>query len=226
MGVIRRALMVVLSVVGRPYTTLCGVGAAASFQLPSSHHSCGDKQTQDAQLKRGPFCSPYTPSLSLLFIPRWCVRYLSQQIVPPVSRLCEPIEGTSTAILAEKMGLDVSKFTSHVSSRANQAVLTLKATYIRRLATSSVGVAKCYARVYIPCCMTVVPRLASHRIASPTITCHPILRWVGFLGVALPSERCTYIHSSLATARVICLETDSPPNTPRSPICVAHHSSH
>lgn len=42
-------------------------------------------------------------------------RYLSQQIVPPVSRLCEPIEGTSMAILAEKMGLDVSKFTSHVS---------------------------------------------------------------------------------------------------------------
>ncbi|CAM9853488.1 unnamed protein product, partial [Laminaria digitata] len=39
--------------------------------------------------------------------------YLSQQIVPPVSRLCEPIEGTSLAVLAEKMGLDASKFTSH-----------------------------------------------------------------------------------------------------------------
>ncbi|CAM9985239.1 unnamed protein product [Ectocarpus fasciculatus] len=42
--------------------------------------------------------------------------YLNQQIVPPVSRLCEPIEGTSMAVLAEKMGLDVSKFTSHVSA--------------------------------------------------------------------------------------------------------------
>ena len=44
-------------------------------------------------------------------------RYLSQQIVPPVSRLCEPIEGTSLAVLAEKMGLDSSKFTSHVSDQ-------------------------------------------------------------------------------------------------------------
>lgn len=35
--------------------------------------------------------------------------------MPPISRLCEPIEGTSLAILAEKMGLDASKFTSHVS---------------------------------------------------------------------------------------------------------------
>ena len=41
-------------------------------------------------------------------------RYLSQQIVPPVSRLCEPIEGTSMAVLAERMGLDASKFASHV----------------------------------------------------------------------------------------------------------------
>lgn len=42
-------------------------------------------------------------------------RYLNQQIVPPVSRLCEPIEGTSMAILAEKMGLDASKFALSVS---------------------------------------------------------------------------------------------------------------
>ncbi|CBJ49021.1 conserved unknown protein [Ectocarpus siliculosus] len=42
--------------------------------------------------------------------------YLNQQIVPPVSRLCEPIEGTSMAVLAEKMGLDASKFTSHANA--------------------------------------------------------------------------------------------------------------
>lgn len=56
------------------------------------------------------------PKHPRLFLSRPLCRYLSQQIVPPVSRLCEPIEGTSMAILAEKMGLDVSKFTSHVSS--------------------------------------------------------------------------------------------------------------
>lgn len=32
--------------------------------------------------------------------------YLTQQILPPIARLCEPIEGTSLAILAERLGLD------------------------------------------------------------------------------------------------------------------------
>ena len=36
--------------------------------------------------------------------------YLSNQILPPVSRLCEPIEGTSQAIISEKLGLDASKY--------------------------------------------------------------------------------------------------------------------
>eukprot|EP00985_Skeletonema_marinoi_P027904 scaffold23518_cov225-Skeletonema_marinoi.AAC.19 len=38
--------------------------------------------------------------------------YLAQQILPPISRLCEPIEGTSPGILAEKLGLDSSKYNS------------------------------------------------------------------------------------------------------------------
>lgn len=36
--------------------------------------------------------------------------YLSTQILPPVSRLCEPIEGTSAAIISERLGLDASKY--------------------------------------------------------------------------------------------------------------------
>ena len=36
--------------------------------------------------------------------------YLTQQILPPIARLCEPIEGTSTAQLAERLGLDAAKF--------------------------------------------------------------------------------------------------------------------
>jgi len=36
--------------------------------------------------------------------------YLTTQILPPISRLCEHIEGTSQGILAEKLGLDASKF--------------------------------------------------------------------------------------------------------------------
>jgi DNA polymerase alpha subunit A len=36
--------------------------------------------------------------------------YLSTQILPPIARLCEPIEGTSPAILSERLGLDASKY--------------------------------------------------------------------------------------------------------------------
>eukprot|EP00937_MAST-01D_sp_MAST-1D-sp2_P000600 g600.t1 len=36
--------------------------------------------------------------------------YLTQQIHPPVSRLIEPIEGTSSAAIAEHMGLDAARF--------------------------------------------------------------------------------------------------------------------
>jgi DNA polymerase alpha subunit A len=35
--------------------------------------------------------------------------YLAQQILPPISRLCEPIEGTSQAILSQQLGLDSSR---------------------------------------------------------------------------------------------------------------------
>jgi DNA polymerase alpha subunit A len=42
---------------------------------------------------------------------------LTQQILPPVSRLCEPIDGTSRQILAERLGLDASRY-----NHANQAI--------------------------------------------------------------------------------------------------------
>ena len=36
--------------------------------------------------------------------------YLSMQILPPIARLCDPIEGTSQQILAEKLHLDVKRY--------------------------------------------------------------------------------------------------------------------
>lgn len=41
--------------------------------------------------------------------------YLTQQILPPVGRLCEPIEGTSQARLAECLGLDTSRYSAHIT---------------------------------------------------------------------------------------------------------------
>lgn len=43
--------------------------------------------------------------------------YLSLQVLPPVERLCDPIEGTDRALLAECLGLDPNRF------RAQQAVI-------------------------------------------------------------------------------------------------------
>jgi DNA polymerase alpha subunit A len=43
--------------------------------------------------------------------------YLSLQVLPPVERLCDPIEGTDRARLAECLGLDPNRF------RAQQAVI-------------------------------------------------------------------------------------------------------
>lgn len=42
--------------------------------------------------------------------------YLSNQILPPIARLCEPIEGTSQARLAEVMGLDASRFKTYLDT--------------------------------------------------------------------------------------------------------------
>lgn len=41
--------------------------------------------------------------------------YLTQQILPPVSRLCEPIEGLSAGLIAERLGLDSSKYNQRSS---------------------------------------------------------------------------------------------------------------
>mmetsp|Transcript_36596 Transcript_36596/g.40877 ORF Transcript_36596/g.40877 Transcript_36596/m.40877 type:complete len:1641 (-) Transcript_36596:110-5032(-) len=41
--------------------------------------------------------------------------YLTQQILPPVSRLCEPIEGLSQGLIAQRLGLDSAKFTQRPS---------------------------------------------------------------------------------------------------------------
>lgn len=44
--------------------------------------------------------------------------YLTQQILPPVSRLCEPIAGTSQQRLATCLGLDAARFAARVGGAA------------------------------------------------------------------------------------------------------------
>jgi DNA polymerase alpha subunit A len=42
--------------------------------------------------------------------------YLTQQILPPISRLCEPIDGTSQQMLAQKLGLDAARYSQLTGS--------------------------------------------------------------------------------------------------------------
>jgi DNA polymerase alpha subunit A len=47
--------------------------------------------------------------------------YLTQQILPPISRLVEPIEGLSQGVIAEKLGLDSTKY-NHVTRSSGAEV--------------------------------------------------------------------------------------------------------
>ncbi|KAF9006961.1 hypothetical protein BDQ17DRAFT_1351161 [Cyathus striatus] len=46
--------------------------------------------------------------------------YLSQQVLPPIERLCEPIEGTDRTRLAECLGLDPMRFRSSAASNSEE----------------------------------------------------------------------------------------------------------
>lgn len=45
--------------------------------------------------------------------------YIGKQIFPPVERLCANIEGTSTAQLAECLGLDIRRYANHANHSSN-----------------------------------------------------------------------------------------------------------
>ena len=44
------------------------------------------------------------------------------QVHPVVSRLCDPIEGTDSARLADCLGLDPMRFRSHVNARSDDVL--------------------------------------------------------------------------------------------------------
>jgi len=44
--------------------------------------------------------------------------YLTQQILPPISRLCETIDGTSQSLIAEKLGLDSTRYNQKYGANA------------------------------------------------------------------------------------------------------------
>lgn len=55
--------------------------------------------------------------------------YLTQQILPPIGRLCDPIDGTSQQILAEKLGLDAARY-NHVNRSSNDVEGDIDVDYV------------------------------------------------------------------------------------------------
>jgi len=51
--------------------------------------------------------------------------YLAHQVLPPIERLCDPIEGTDRARLAECLGLDPNRYKVSAGSEAGTALATL-----------------------------------------------------------------------------------------------------
>lgn len=81
------------------------VGSAMTPVTPARHQKTGAKQGF-AMRARHP--TEIAKSAGRLKVDReW---YLAQQLLPPIARLCEPIEGTSQAQLAACLGLDSSRF--------------------------------------------------------------------------------------------------------------------
>merc|ERR1712227_566280 len=46
--------------------------------------------------------------------------YMTQQILPPIARLCEPIEGANSAVLAERLGIDSKQFRNQIGMAAEE----------------------------------------------------------------------------------------------------------
>jgi DNA polymerase alpha subunit A len=64
---------------------------------------------------------PYSPDLASGKVQLDIEWYLSHQILPPISRICEPIDGVDIRRLAISLGLDASKFSSESRESNNPA---------------------------------------------------------------------------------------------------------
>jgi DNA polymerase alpha subunit A len=76
--------------------------------------------------------------------------YLGKQIFPPVERLCANIQGTSTAQLAENLGLDIRKYSNSSNHAANGGVNDLDIHPLESQIPDSVRFRDC-ARLSLRC---------------------------------------------------------------------------
>ena len=87
-----------------PYVICMPVVSAADAATPSTNTHSNQGNASIASRAYHPEEIAKNPTLKVDY--EW---YLNNQILPPISRLCEPIEGTSIAILSTHLGLDATK---------------------------------------------------------------------------------------------------------------------
>ncbi|KAI0128496.1 DNA polymerase [Xylariales sp. AK1849] len=108
----------------------------------------GDSQSSDAVAKRAYTPQDVTKSDSDLKVDvEW---YIGKQIFPPVERLCANIVGTSTAQLAEQLGLDVRRYANSSSTRNGQNAQDLEIHPLESQIPDSVRFRDC-ARLSLRC---------------------------------------------------------------------------
>ncbi|KEP54793.1 DNA polymerase II [Rhizoctonia solani 123E] len=99
--------------------------------------------------------------------------YIAQQILPPVERLCDPIEGTDRARLAECLGLDPSRFQTSVAAVDSDPYRTLDSQIpdkerFREAAQFLIRCRKCEgSAVFSPVGTTEVPIITSAGVRCP-----------------------------------------------------------
>ncbi|CAE6337459.1 unnamed protein product [Rhizoctonia solani] len=99
--------------------------------------------------------------------------YIAQQILPPVERLCDPIEGTDRARLAECLGLDPSRFQASVAAVDDDPYRTLESQIpdkerFREAAQFIIRCRKCEgSAIFSPVGATEVPIITSAGVRCP-----------------------------------------------------------
>ncbi|KAI0244386.1 DNA-directed DNA polymerase alpha catalytic subunit pol1 [Massospora cicadina] len=96
--------------------------------------------------------------------------YLSRQLLPPIARLCEPIDGITMAQLAESLGLEASKYAAcHLSAPTESIFETLMSTEERfqGIARLTLTCVRCSAAVKVEQFATVVDGAPQLALACP-----------------------------------------------------------
>lgn len=91
--------------------------------------------------------------------------YMTQQILPPIARLCEPISGTTQARLGECLGLDPSRFRS--AGGTGVALRETEEQYVAKHALPDEERFKACEQLIVKCCRCTLEQPFAGVLAAP-----------------------------------------------------------